>query len=50
MQDMIVNFFYGKPNSVGIVFSKQKRLKEVPNAMMALAAAAVSVPSKYISF
>jgi hypothetical protein len=43
MQDMIVNFFYGKLNSIGVVFSKQKHLREVPDAMMALAAAVVLV-------
>jgi hypothetical protein len=47
MKDMIANFFYGKPTSVGVMFAKQKQLKEVPNAMLALAAAAVgfSLPS-----
>lgn len=43
MQDLIVNFFYGKGSSVGVVFSKQRRLKEVPDAMIALSAAAVSI-------
>lgn len=43
VQDIIVNFFYGKPGSVGVVFAAQKRVKEVPFAMIALASAAVFV-------
>ena len=41
LEFLITTFFYGKANSVGVVFRGEKDFKQVPNAMIGLAAVVV---------